>query len=149
MGMFDDLFSDEDFRIDDEEEESLELETHDEEEEKVEPEPCACGPDCASDCSCVDGTCTCDPDAGEACSDCGGGFPDPSADIDTDISDSYCDDCGNDPCHCPTGSDSYCDDCNYDPCDCSEEEEDHTVWDTGYKKPPVPKNVWKPKHWKA
>jgi hypothetical protein len=113
MGMFDDLFTDDDFKIDDEEEETLELETHDDEDDDHEPEPDSCGPDCS-----------CDPDCG--------GHPDPAADI--EITDDYCDDCGCDPCECIE------DDTDND---------DKSVWDTGYRKPPVPKGVWKPKHWKV
>jgi hypothetical protein len=109
MGMFDDLFTKDDFLFEEEEEEQeLELETSDDEEEDGPHDPKdTCGPDCSCDTDEPDGSCTCDPDDNEACSDCGG-----------------------------AGG-------------ATDDNSEKSVWDTGYRKPPVPRKVWKPKTWKT
>jgi len=130
MGLFDDLFTDNDFKIDDEEE------TQEEQSQEVEEEN-----DSACDSCEDDGTCTC----GGDCDSCS-----PDDDQNDTLSDDYCDDCGCDPCECDP--EDFCDDCGelLENCECEpEEDENDGSWDTGYRKPPVPKGVWKPKHWKT
>ena len=65
----------------------------------------------------------------------------------SDDEDEEPDPCGPD-CNCEDGT------CTCDPDDegeaCSDCDNcDKSVWDTGYRKPPVPKKVWKPKTWKT
>ena len=136
--MFDDLFTKDDFSLEDEEvqeeeEQELELDTTDDEDDY---------------------------------DDVGGddaqlGVPDPSQKIPDTPADA-CDDCGEYDCACldvdlPNGVDSDCSCDDDDGCNnCSLGLDDDDAWDTGIKKwdtgtgqRPVPKNVWKPKTWKT
>ena len=54
--------------------------------------------------------------------------------------------CDPDDCECDGTCDP--DDCSCGVCDGSGAI-DKSVWDTGYRKPPIPKKVWKPKTWKT
>ena len=137
MDMFDDLFTKDDFSLEDEEvqeeeEQELELDTTDDEDDY-------------------------DDDVG---GDAQLGVPDPSQTV-SDTADA-CEDCGEYDCVCldvdlPNGVDSDCACDDDDGCsNCSLGLDDDDAWDTGIKKwdtgtgqRPVPKNVWKPKTWKT
>ena len=142
--MFDDLFTKDDFSLEDEEvqeeeEQELELDTTDDEDDYPD--------DDQND----------DPDPPKTQS---GGVPDPSQTV-SDTADA-CEDCGEYDCVCldvdlPNGVDSDCACDDDDGCsNCSLGLDDDDAWDTGIKKwdtgtgqRPVPKNVWKPKTWKT
>lgn len=125
--MFDDLFTEDDFSLEEKEEEveEIDLDTTDDEDYDDDDDVVQAGilvdPKDPKDPKIdVDITCDCDDDDG--CSACT-----------LDPDDCDCDDCDGDSCNLPSvGWDTGI-----------------KKWDTGTGQRPVPKNVWKPKAWKS
>ena len=130
MDMFDDLFEEKDFSMEDEETqeeevEELDLDTTDDEDYDDDDDAVQAGilVDPIDPKVDVDVTCDCDDDDG--CSNCSLDELDCSCDSDL---------CDGDSCNIPA-DDGW--------------DTGIKKWDTGTGQRPVPKNVWKPKAWKS